>query len=237
MADSMAANVRKLTASTASTRGANAWRAWPSARCSPVVGTEGRRRNAATSTRSPAPTTAAKDPRHPTDWPSSVPSGIPTALDIANPAMISAIARPVRSGATIEVAVTIAAAMKRPCTAPMTTRAATKSGYSANSAGSTFAAMNTAVAASSTCRRSNRVVRKVSSGPPMASPSAFAVTRAPAADTDTARSAAIRSSMPTTSISAQPITKAPANSTASTGVGRTGVPRSVICIPSDSATR
>ncbi len=47
---------------------------------------------------------------------------------MANPEMITAIARPVRSGGTIEVAVTIAAAMNSPCTAPMTTRAARKSG-------------------------------------------------------------------------------------------------------------
>ena len=76
----------------------------------------------------PAATTAANEPRQPTACPSSVPNGRPNALDIAKPEMITAIARPVRSGGTIEVAVTMAAAMNSPCTAPMTTRAPTKSG-------------------------------------------------------------------------------------------------------------
>ena len=124
----MAAKVRKLTASTASTRGANACRAWPTARLSRGVGTEGSTTIASTRTTAPAATTAANEPRQPTAWPSSVPSGSPNALDIAKPEMITAIARPVRSGGTIEVAVTMAAAMNSPCTAPMTTRAPTKSG-------------------------------------------------------------------------------------------------------------
>ena len=38
-----------------------------------------------------------------------------------------AIARPVRSGATIEVAITIPAAMNKPCTAPTSTRTPTNS--------------------------------------------------------------------------------------------------------------
>ena len=58
------------------------------------------------------------------------------------------------------------------------------------------------------------MVANVSNGPPTASPNALAVTRAPAAGTDTAGSAAMRSSIPTTSISAQPITNAPVKSTA-----------------------
>ena len=47
---------------------------------------------------------------------------------MAKPEMTIAIARPARSGGTTEVAVTMPAAMNNPCTAPISTRAATNSG-------------------------------------------------------------------------------------------------------------
>ena len=78
---------------------------------------------------------------------------------MANPEMTTAIARPARSGGTIEVAVVIAAAMNSPCTAPMSTRATEEGGVpGAEGRQQVAPATNTAVAASSTTRRSNRVV-------------------------------------------------------------------------------
>ena len=106
------------------TRAAKANRAWPTAPLSRGVGTDGRTRAATIRTTSTTATTATNDPRQPTACPSNVPTGRPSALADAKPVMTTAIARPARSGGTIEVAVTIAAAMNSPCAAPMTTRAA-----------------------------------------------------------------------------------------------------------------
>ena len=83
---------------------------------------------AATSTTAASATTAANDPRHPTACPSSVPSGRPRALAVANPEITRAIARPRARAARWMWPSTIAAAMYSPCTAPMTTRATRNAG-------------------------------------------------------------------------------------------------------------
>jgi hypothetical protein len=107
--------------------------------------------------------------------------------------------------------------MKRPCSAPAADRAIRKSAALDVTSGAAVATTYPASAQASTGRRPARMVSAVRIGPPMAIPSAYAVTAAPAVLTDTARSAAMRSITPTTSSSALPITNAAANRAARAG--------------------
>src|SRR5919106_324936 len=91
--------------STASTRGANAYLAWLPAP-PPVLGTDGTSASVAMSAITPSATTAVYELRQPSAWPTRVPSGTPSAADTATPEITAEIARPMRSGGTIEMPTT-----------------------------------------------------------------------------------------------------------------------------------
>ena len=125
-------------------------------------------------------------------------------------------ARPTRSGETTAVAVVKAAARNRPCRAPAISRVTTNQPKCGSTAGAKIMIANRAIAPTSTGRRSCRIVAAVSSGPPIASPSAYALNSEPAAATDTPRPEEIGDSRPAVSSSAEPVTKVPSSRPAST---------------------
>ena len=130
--------------------------------------------------------------------------------------MTVASARPTRSGGTTAVAVVNAAARNRPCSAPATSRVTTNQPKCGRAAGARTMIANPAIAPTRTGRRSSRSVAAVSSGPPIASPRAYALNSDPAAATDTPSPDEIGVSRPAVSISAEPVTKVPASRLAST---------------------
>ena len=121
-----------------------------------------------------------------------------------------------RSWGTTAVAVAKAAARNKPCSAPAISRVATNHPKCGRAAGARTMIANRPIAATSTRRRSSRIVAAVSNGPPIASPSAYALNSEPAATTDTPRPGEISGSRPAVSISAEPVTKVPSSRPAST---------------------
>ncbi len=210
----------------ARTRGASACRS-PVAAASRLPGTLGTTATRRPVARSANPATIASAPRQPRTDPTSTPSGTPSTVEMENPAMTMATARPARSFATTAVAVVKAAARKRPCSAPAISRVATNHPKFGSSAGATTRTANRIIAATRTGRRSHRIVAAVSSGPPRASPRAYALNSEPAAETETPRPDEICSSRPAVSSSAEPVTKVPSSKLISTTPPCRPRPRSV----------
>ena len=144
--------------------------------------------------------------------------GSPRALAVAKPEITTAIARPVRSGGTSDVAMVIAAAMNSPWTAADQHAGAQEERVAVHQHRRQVEHHERRRRGEEHGATVDRVVSRVSSGPPIISPSALAVTSAPADGTETASPTEIRSSIPKTSSSEVPIMNAPAKSTPSAAV-------------------
>src|SRR5687767_10258310 len=107
----------KFRNSTASTLGANAYLAWWPAPA-PDGGTDGTSATVAISVTAVITTIARNEPRQPRVWPTSVPSGTPSAVDTETPETTIPIACPMRSGGTTDMPAMNDVAMNRPCNAP-----------------------------------------------------------------------------------------------------------------------
>ncbi len=138
---------------------------------------------AGTSNRIPASATtpmtviAQNVKRQPNCWPSSVPSGTPSALATVSPANISEMAPARRFCATMSAATTEPTPKNAPWHSAATTRPAISTEYPGATAEIRLPAMNNTINPSSTFLRSNRAIAAVSAMAPTATLSAYPETR------------------------------------------------------------
>jgi len=130
-------------------------------------------------------TIATNVARQPNSCPTRVPRGTPSAVDTAMPPNTMDIAQPIRSGLTREAATAKATPMKRPCSAPVMTRATSSMPKLTAVTAMTFPSVYAASDNHSIARRPNRMLTALRTGPPMEMPNAYALDeRAGGADGD-----------------------------------------------------
>ena len=150
---------------------------------------------------------AANTQRHDETAPSQVPSGTPPASARVRPSQTMDSARPARDGSTRLVAACDATAMNTPCARPTAKRTPSSAPSAGAAAMATLPAASTAIVATRTWRMGRRASIAVSTGAPMAAPSAYAAMAPPAAATLACKSRAMGDSRPAAMNSDRPKAK------------------------------